>query len=326
MLLKVRGQIADCNAALALGRRGPFARSAQLIGRPTFRAQPLLARCGVQAQKHERVYRRGTRLDNPDQLRRQLVQLGPIAKLFQQVRQLGYRRGERRIDLERRTERRHSFVQPAEPAQSAAQVAERFGVARPQAHRGAIARHRFFECARHLQQIAQIVVRLGEVRRLCDRLAVTGGCFGQRTLQRQRTTEVVRRHREVRIAPDGPAQQLHRLARMAFLQRGHPKQVQRLRLVRSHLQNLDADLGCAGQIARPRQVARQSHGFFDREGLRHRISIAVGKPSMPHQRAASSYHQRGIGNRRQPRIGAATKGSGWFHGSRFRRGSYFESS
>jgi hypothetical protein len=73
-----------------------------------------------------------------------------------------------------------------------------------------------------LQQIAQVVVRLGEIRRLRDRPAVTGGCFGQHAIERKQIAQVVRRRREVRIAPHGPAQQLHRLARMAVPQGGHP--------------------------------------------------------------------------------------------------------
>ena len=130
VFLKVRRQVADRNAVFALGRRGPFPQaSAQLFSRPTFRAQQLLSRCRVEAQKHERIHRRRPRLDNLDQFRRQIVQLAPIAELFQLVRQLGDGRGESRIDRQCRTERGHRLVRPAQPAQCAAQVPERLGVA-----------------------------------------------------------------------------------------------------------------------------------------------------------------------------------------------------
>ena len=258
VFLKVRGQVADRNALVARGRQGPFPDRSKLLGRPMLRAQQLLAGRRFKAQKHERIHRPRPRLDKLDQFRCQIVQLAPIAKLFQLVRQLGDRRGESRIDRQRRTERSHRLVRPAKPPQYAAQVPERLGVARLQANCGAIAGHRLFKRTDRLQYIAQVVVRPCEVRRLRDRLAVAGGRFGEHTLLRQQIAEVIRRRREMRIGPDGPAEQLHRLARIAFLKGGYPQQVQRLRLVRRRFQDLGADSGGAGQVARPHQVARQS--------------------------------------------------------------------
>jgi hypothetical protein len=62
---------------------------------------------------------------------------------------------------------------------------------------------------------------------------------------------------------------------MPLLKGGHPQQVQRVRLSRRRLQDLGADSGGVGQVARLRQIARQGQCFFDGERLRHRISIAA---------------------------------------------------